>query len=426
MKKSFLYLFVLSAFLPNWLLATNEQSILNKVVSLQLQNESIATGLQKLQQNHQVYFSYVNQLDDLQQIKNIDIRKVALDSVLNELLRDTNIKFYELYDQVVLIEKELVARYNLDVMDSMEKNPDTVLVFNITYLQENARESKMSVADLWRTLMLQKVISEYDSGFTLVRYDTLANPDTVKIMIDSIRSKPKLKIALKASRKNWHHSLTLRPDLMVTRWSMSSDNIQASELNQINDYGNPEISFSTGMLYTLRYKFVSLQTGLELNLIKRESRHQETLINLANDAEQIREERNVSQYNYLSIPMMAGFNLGWENMYIQFSGGFQFNFLSSYSGATFYPIYETIYYNVTLNLLYDADNNFLEKKAVNLRDSFTTLRFQLMSYFEMNEHFYFTGGFIYRNNNQSIYTDAAPVAEVFRGFSISAGISYSF
>ncbi|MFW5759895.1 MAG: hypothetical protein ACOCXH_02815 [Cyclobacteriaceae bacterium] len=426
MKKSFLYLFVLSAFLPNWLLATNEQSILNKVVSLQLQNESIATGLQKLQQNHQVYFSYVNQLDDLQQIKNIDIRKVALDSVLNELLRDTNIKFYELYDQVVLIEKELVARYNLDVMDSMEKNPDTVRVFNITYLQENARESKMSVADLWRTLMLQKVISEYDSGFTLVRYDTLANPDTVKIMIDSIRSKPKLKIALKASRKNWHHSLTLRPDLMVTRWSMSSDNIQASELNQINDYGNPEISFSTGMLYTLRYKFVSLQTGLELNLIKRESRHQETLINLANDAEQIREERNVSQYNYLSIPMMAGFNLGWENMYFQFSGGFQFNFLSSYSGATFYPIYETIYYNVTLNLLYDADNNFLEKKAVNLRDSFTTLRFQLMSYFEMNEHFYFTGGFIYRNNNQSIYTDAAPVAEVFRGFSISAGISYSF
>jgi len=247
-------------------------------------------------------------------------------------------------------------------------------------------------------------------------------------MIDSVRQKPQMKIALKTSDKLWQHSLTLRPDFMITQWQISSENIPEDQLNDINDYGKAEIAFSTELLYTLRYRFLSLQTGIGLSLIRKESRHKETLINLANsNAESIRYDRNSSQYNYIQVPLLVGFNLGWENMFFRVSGGPQLNFLSSSAGSAFYPVYEDIYYNTTLNLLYDDEGNVLENQEINLRKSFASLRLQIMSYFQMNDHFYFTGGFIYRDNSNSIYEGvSAPVQEIFSGFALSAGLSYLF
>lgn len=402
--------------------------VLEKVVSLQLNNETIETGLQKLQKQHQVYFSYVNQIGHLQNKVSLYLHEVVLDSALRQLFSNTNISYYELYDQVVLIEKELAASYQLDIIDSMQHHPDTVRVFNVTYLDTEQQESRMSVSDLWRAILLQKIISESDSGLTWVRYDTLTSPDTVRIRIDSVRQKPQMKIALKASSKEWQHSLTLRPDFMITNWQMSSNDIPGAALDTINNYGNAEVSVSAGLVYTLRYRFLSLQTGLGLSLIRRESQHRETLVNLSvNNAQSTRFDRNSSQYNYFTIPLLVGFNFGWENMFFRASGGFQFNFLSSSAGASFYPVYENIFFYGDYKLLYDEAGNLLQNQEITLRKSFASLRFQLMSYFQMNDHFYFTGGLIYRDNNQSIYDDdTAPVSETFSGFAFSAGLSYLF
>jgi hypothetical protein len=424
MQLRFVFLIILHFFFTR----SFASPVLEKVVSLQLENETIEAGLRKLQKDYQVYFSYINKIEQLQNKVNLSLKNVNLNSALQELFYNTNISYYELYDQVVLIEKDLAAKYQLDLIDSMQHHPDTIRIFNVTYLPQNTRENRMSVADLWQAIMLQKIVSEYDSGFTWARYDTLANADTVKIMIDSVREKPQLKITLKASEKLWQHSLTLRPDFMITRWQMSSDNIAESDLNDINDYGQAEVAFSAELLYTLRYRFLSLQTGVGLSLIRKESRHKETLINLANNnAESIRYDRNSSQYNYIQVPLLAGFNLGWENMFFRVSGGMQFNYLSSSAGANFYPVYENIYYNTTLNLLYDKEGNLLENQEINLRKSFTSLRLQVMSFFQMNDHFYFTGGIIFRDTNTSIYEGtAAPVQETFSGFALSAGLSYLF
>jgi len=425
MKKfTILYIFLLLFALTK---PANAESLLDKKVSIDLQNETIAAGLQQLQENYQVYFSYINKLEQINNKTTLKITRESLDVVLSVLFKDSNIDYYELYDQIVLIEKKLAKSYNLQVLEEMENNPDTVRIYNISYLEENSTTKTMSISDLWRALMMQKLLNEPDSGFTWVRYDTLSNPDTVKITIDSLRKKSTLKLQLKPSKKIWQHELTLAPDLMVTSWQMNVDNISTSDLKDINDYGTSEVSLSFGLLYGLRYKIMSLQTGLELNMIRRETRHTETLINRSNNnAEAIRTNRKAAQYTYLSVPLLAGINLGWENMYIRVSGGWQFNFLTTSSGATFYPKYEPIYYFTTLDLLYDAEDNLIEEEEIQLRPSFAALRLQIMGYLQMNKNFNLTAGFIYRSNNQSIYEDDAPLEETFSGFAFTAGIQYIF
>ena len=405
----------------------DNQDILQKKVSLQLADETVKQGLFSLQEFHQVNFSYVNEIKDLDKKKTVFIKDLSLDSTLALLFVNTNITYYSLFDQVILVEKEISKKYNLDLIDSISSQKDTVKIYSISYLNKNNEYREVSVASLWQNLFSGSSENRKLTGF--VNYDTLVQQDTVKIYVDSVKQeKPRSKIKFKDKQQiSSVHRITFISEWLLTYWSLSSPMLNSSELSSRNDYGQPDNSFNFGVHYHYNYGLLSVISGIEVNLVNRKGTHEDRLINRSNNNSlSTRYDNYSSNYTYFGVPLMAGINLTGEKLKVQVVAGGQAYFLISEAGPSFFPDYQDQYYDFTPNLLYDEENKPIVKEEIQFNDFLTGIRLMINTAYAVTDKLDLGLALSYRSTGSSIYEDNAPVKENFNGYGIGFLINRNF
>lgn len=333
--------------------STLAEKQLETPVFLEPGSQTIGKILDSLSQEYRINFSYVNSQIPLDQSVLIPKKGYRLDDLLSFIFDKTSVKFFPVYDQIVLVkEKDLdfIVDTQVDSLGQLSKAIEIYPLFETTggSIQIKTSELLAELAKIFLRedpLIDQLLAQSPDSSGQ-------SNPQDDPILKKRVKGKEiftNYKKVRKPPLKSFAWGIRFRPAAQLWKGKIAATPDTAIRVR--NQYGAPDWTWSLGLWAQTARNAWNLSLGVEYQFQQKKGTHQEYFINTVY-VKQLQENASSYSESYQSIRIPL--HVGWADPQFQFKWYFMLGVFVEYrfqrSEAKNFFIYRDQYFsNLSVN-----------------------------------------------------------------------------
>jgi hypothetical protein len=317
---------------------------LNLSISFYYKNLPIEKALEDLEGRYKLNFAYINDDIPLSNKVYAYAKNKPLKQALNQLFLNTQVSYYVLKEQIVLVSSKTIDSLGLKDKRKIARSQDSITVTTIGRGPYAKGKQHVSIADFFKPIIKTEIIYEnyQDGRATDTTY--LRNDSTLQLQVKKNEEgfyKVKKRIRL---FPRFGVDLVVSPE--YSYWKMTSDNYTEENLGIKNTYGKPELGYTMGLKvnYYLTPQ-ISIATGFSLSTVNKSGIHTDSLINTLDPSKGYTSSfRYSANINYLSIPFHVNFQGGSGKFGYSVSSGISISLFLGSGGSRYHQNYQTRYY----------------------------------------------------------------------------------
>ncbi len=386
-------------------------------------SQTIGGVLDSLNREYRINFSYVNSQIPLDQVITITQTSYRLDSLLSFIFTNHQVKFFPVYDQIVLVKKkdlDFVLETEVDTLGTLSETMPIIPLFDT---QSGTFQIKTA-----------KLLSEMAKIFTrespLIDQLLAQSPDSTQqnevtpdpIQTEDVEAKENFKTYHKVRKplKKWFAwGLHMSPSkqLWQGRIEASPDTLTRTR----NQYGSPDFAWEMGLRLILGLDKLSISTGLAYQFQQKRGRHHEYFINTVYpQLLQVNTFTYSEDYHNIQVPLQVGISDPDHQLKWYFQVGIFANYRFALSERSTFSVYRDQFFsnlsvnsqeNANLSPYFDSNLEDIQAKPKKARPWSGGYTLSIGRNISLGQKYLLQVGPEFKMHVWSLYSPGAPIRE---------------